>query len=228
MKTIVIGDVHGCYDLLKDTIYDCINSQAEVVLLGDLFDRAPTKDGDIKTLDFVRNLQDAPEYYGLSNVVVLRGNHEDMLIEAYDTGDTDLWEYNGGNLDFLNALRPEHIKWISDFPYYVIRGKYLLVHAGVRPNVPLYDQSEHDLMWYREADPTRKHGLDYTVIHGHTPENPPVVTHYPDRVNLDTGAYSSGILSSIIINYDETDLQTNRRRSTYRYAAPVGQSNRNM
>ena len=227
MKTIAIGDVHGCHELLRDVISDCTNSQAEVVLLGDLFDRAPTIDGDRKVLDFVRRLQVAPEAYGLTDVKVLRGNHEQMLLDAYDTGDTELWEYNGGDPDFLEYLHkyPQYIEWIRTFPYYVIRGKYLLVHAGVRPDVPLFEQTEQDLMWYRRSDPSERHGLPYTVIHGHTPQNPPVVTHYPDAINLDTGAYATGVLSSILINYDEPNLQVDKRGSTYRYASPVGESN---
>ena len=209
MKTIAIGDVHGCYDLLKDRISDCINSQAEVVLLGDLFDRAPAQGGDIKVLNFVRKLQKTPEYYGLSNVIVLRGNHEQMLLDAYHTGDTAHWEDNGGDLGFMDYLfkYPSNIAWLDKLPYYIVRGDYLLVHAGVRPNVPLEDQTKHDLIWYRSPNPYKKHGLPYTVVHGHTPEYPPVITHYPDTINIDTGAFATGVLSSILITH-ETNLQT--------------------
>ena len=207
MKTIVIGDIHGCYDLLDETIERAAGSNAELVFLGDLFDRAPMIDGDIKVLTRVRDLQDNPEKYGLSNVVVLRGNHEQLLLDAYATGDTDLWEYNGGSPVLLNYLKdnPQHIDWLRKLPYYVIRGNYLLVHAGVRPGVPLEEQSDFDLVWYRpsEYEPYQPHGLPFTVIHGHTIQDPPFITHRCDSIAIDTGAFYTGVLSSICIEYND-------------------------
>ena len=210
MKTIAIGDVHGCYELLLDTVTSYMHSDAELVFLGDLFDRAPTFDGDIKTLEFICDLQREPTHYGFSNVIVLRGNHEQLLLDAYETGDTEAWLYNGGDLNFLEYLRdnPQHVEWLRNLPYYLIRGNYLLVHAGVRPGVPLWDQDEDDFLWYR-SNPNQghvPHGLPYTVIHGHTIQIPPVITHYSDSIAIDTGAFATGILSSILIEYNETDL----------------------
>ena len=209
MKTVVIGDVHGCYDLLYDTVLRTVNSGAELVFLGDLFDRAPSDEDDIKVLEYVRKLQNSPEAYGLSNVIVLRGNHEQLLLDAYETGDTEIWEYNGGEPKLLEYLyeHPEHVEWIKHLPYYVIRGNYLLVHAGVRPGVPLWDQDENDLIWYRPNPYTayEPHGLPYVVIHGHTIQNPPVITHRCDSIAIDTGAFYTGILSSILIEYDEQE-----------------------
>ena len=79
-------------------------------------------------------------------------------------------------------------------------------------------------MWYRQTDPYKKHGLPYTVIHGHTPQDPPVATHYPDRINIDTGAYATGLLSSILINYDDR-VQVTKSGSTYSYVAHTEESN---
>ena len=194
-QTIAVGDVHGCYSLLQDTVEPFFDSGYELVFLGDLFDRSPEPDGDKKVLEFVRKLEEHPENYGLSNVEVLMGNHEDLLLQAIRDEDYELWVMNGGNPTFAQYLieNPSHLQWLRERPLYLERGNYLLVHAGVRPNVPLQDQNPFDLMWIR-LRPDMRHNLPYTVVHGHTIHND--VTVYPDRVAIDTGAFHTGRLST--------------------------------
>ena len=86
MSTVAIGDVHGCYTLLKETIKPLIGTQSEVVFLGDLIDRSPETDGDLKVLRFVNYLERYPHDFGLSKVIVLSGNHEQLLINALEDG----------------------------------------------------------------------------------------------------------------------------------------------
>ena len=195
--TIAIGDVHGCYNLLLETIEPHLNSGNEIVLLGDLFDRSPEENGDINVLEFVRDMNEHPDAYGLSNVQSLLGNHEMLLLEAL-SGDFNCWLMNGGEPQFLQYLieNPSHIDWIQKRPLYQIRQNYLLVHAGVRPNIDLEDQDPFDLTWIR-PDPYIPHNLSYTIIHGHTIHDE--ITHYPDRIAIDTGAFHTGKLSTYTI-----------------------------
>jgi len=195
--TIVIGDVHGSYNLLLDTVEPYIGSGNELVLLGDLFDRSPESDGDLNVLEFVRDMNEHPNAYGLSAVESLMGNHESLLLDAL-TGDVECWLMNGGNVEFATHLieNPSHIEWIKRRPYSLIRDNYLLVHAGVRPDIPLDKQDLFDLTWIR-PDPYTPHNLPYTIIYGHTIHEQ--VTHYPDRIAIDTGAYHTGKLSTYTI-----------------------------
>ena len=195
--TIAIGDVHGSYNLLLDTVEPHIGSGNELVLLGDLFDRSPESDGDLNVLEFVRDMNEHPDAYGLSAVESLMGNHESLLLDAL-TGDVECWLMNGGNVEFAVHLieNPSHIEWIKRRPYSLIRDNYLLVHAGVRPDIPLNKQDPFDLTWIR-PDPYTPHNLPYTIIYGHT--IPEQVTHYPDRIAIDTGAYHTGKLSTYTI-----------------------------
>ena len=196
-NTIVIGDVHGSYELLLDTVEPHIGSGNELVLLGDLFDRSPESDGDLNVLEFVRDMNEHPDAYGLSAVESLMGNHEALLLDAL-TGDIECWLMNGGNVDFAVHLieNPSHIEWIKRRPYYLIRHNYLLVHAGVRPDIPLDKQDPFDLTWIR-PDPYTPHNIPYTIIYGHTIHEQ--ITHYPDRIAIDTGAYHTGKLSTYTI-----------------------------
>ena len=192
---VAIGDVHGSYELLLKTLQPLLGTQAEVVFLGDLIDRAPEKDGDIKVLDFVHGLAAAPELAGLSKVTVLTGNHEQLFLQAVETGDTELWEWNGGNPDLIKQAEG-HIDWLNSLPFYYIKGDYLFVHAGVRPDVPLEEQTLEDCTWIR--DPflnAENHGLPYTIVHGHTIVDYPEI--HPHRINIDTGAYYTGRLTAL-------------------------------
>mgnify|MGYP001766801930 CR=1 FL=1 len=81
-------------------------------------------------------------------------------------------------------------------PYSLI-GAVLFAHAGIRPGIDLHAQTEDDLLWIRREflEDTRDHGA--LVVHGHTPVD--AVTHYGNRVNIDTGAGYGDALSAIAI-----------------------------
>ncbi|KAA6183778.1 hypothetical protein F2Q65_14585 [Thiohalocapsa marina] len=139
-------------------------------------------------------------------MTVLRGNHEDMLlnvISAPEPGDRalDLWLWNGGELSLLPFARA-HRAWFEALPYYAIRGPYLLVHAGVRPGVPLEDQRERDLIWIREPFLSQDHGLPYTVVHGHSITNDFEIERRNRRIGIDTGAFLSGKLTALRLEFE--------------------------
>lgn len=200
---VAIGDVHGCATLLRETIRPYLDSGADLIFLGDLIDRSPEPDGDRQVIELVRKLQSNPGAFGLAGVTVLRGNHEQMLLDALteDESDeaTDLWQWNGGDPAFLNAAR-EHQDWLGTLPLTVIRGSYLFVHAGVRPGIELEDQQEEDLLWIRRPFLQKPHCLPYIVVHGHTFRSDYCVTRLPHRIGIDTGAYTSGILTAFEID----------------------------
>jgi serine/threonine protein phosphatase 1 len=203
---VAIGDVHGCASLLREAVWPHLDSGAELILLGDLIDRSPEAEGDRMVIELVRELQDNPDAYGLAGVTVLRGNHEQMLLDALadETAGqaTDLWEWNGGNPAFLQVAR-EHEAWLKALPLTALRGEYLFVHAGVRPGVPLQRQQADDLLWIRGPFLNSPHGLPFKVVHGHTFTKKYQITHLAHRIGIDTGAFTSGILTTFRIGTDE-------------------------
>ncbi len=89
MKTFVIGDVHGRHAQLRSLLQmierDAVETDS-IVLLGDLIDRGMDVPGVVNT---IRELQrEKPEH-----VRILRGNHEQMLLNFIDEGAT-LWLSN--------------------------------------------------------------------------------------------------------------------------------------
>lgn len=117
---VAIGDVHGCATLLREAGWPHLGSGAELIFLGDLIDRSPERDGDRQVIELVRELQATPEAYGLEGVTVLRGNHDQMLLDTVAEDepdvDTDLWEWNGGDTDLLPFYR-KHRAWFEALPH---------------------------------------------------------------------------------------------------------------
>ena len=75
MRTIIIGDIHGCSGALRLLLAKIMPDEKadRLILLGDLFDRGPDSWG---VFQMVRELADK---FG-DRFVLLRGNHEDYLL----------------------------------------------------------------------------------------------------------------------------------------------------
>ena len=74
-----MSDIHGCLEQLKEkmSLVD-LDGNNKLLFLGDYIDYGPESGG---VLHFVYDLQNR---YGRDRVVVLKGNHEAMLLEWID------------------------------------------------------------------------------------------------------------------------------------------------
>ena len=90
-------------------------------------------------------------------------------------------------------------------------GSYYFVHAGVRPGIPLNQQTPKDQLWIREEFLSCRNYFEQIIVHGHTvTENPEM--HY-NRIGIDTGAYLSGTLTALVLEQDtQRIIQTNTNR----------------
>lgn len=201
---IAIGDVHGRYDLLNKTVDWLEGSGARVIFLGDLIDRGGE---DLEVLDLVKDMMDSPEDFGLESVSAIKGNHEEMFINAVTTesaSDTVLWIQNGGNFRQMGEMAESHLDWIKELPLFIRNGDTIFVHAGLNPGEDpekTLKRSPQTLMWIREAflhfGPELEEWTTEVkrVVHGHSIESKkPVVTG--QRINIDTGAFVSGYLTA--------------------------------
>lgn len=91
-RIIAIGDIHGCLNTLKELLksVDYSSQTDTLVFVGDYIDRGANS---CETVAFLRKLQ---QQVGKDNCICLRGNHEQMAIDAFTSGDNSLWFYNGG------------------------------------------------------------------------------------------------------------------------------------
>ena len=99
------------------------------------------------------------------------------------------------------AVPLAHLDWIADGPRHHFTQGHLFVHAGIRPGVPLEDQTENDLVWIREGWIDSTDPLPFPVVHGHTAIDAPA--HYGHRINLDGGAGLGRALVPAVLDQGE-------------------------
>lgn len=189
-QLVVIGDIHGCPKSLEALLKKLIPFQtATFVFLGDYIDRGPDSKSVIDLLlDFSKN----------TNCVMLRGNHEQMMIDALQTGDTALWFHNGGRdtlmsygNKFTNPDLPyQHYHFIHNTRMYYETDDYFFVHAGLPPDMTIREavanqQYWHEFLWQRSHLDVKKTVWEKKVVFGHTPVPEPLANKY--MLGLDTG-----------------------------------------
>ena len=201
MTTLVIADVHGCFTELANVIGPYFGTGYDVVFLGDLIDRSPEPQGDLNVLGLVKDIDLNPGKYGFNCSTVLRGNHEVLFMDAVECMDWELWKYNGGCIQARHKIEEEFLDWMSNLPTHCVKGDFLFVHAGVRPDVPLEEQTEFDLTWIRQPFLKAKdHGLPYTIVHGHTITNSEDIEYYSGRIAMDTGSVRTGKIGNLVLD----------------------------
>lgn len=217
-----IGDVHGCareLDLLMQMIVadaQTIDSEKWLVMLGDYVDRGPQS---ATVLDWLTS--PAPQPF---RRVALAGNHEQMMLDFLDApSSTSSWLDFGG-LETLRSygitadiqsmsqrlltsalashVPEDHVEFMRNLPTTLAVPGYLFVHAGIRPGIPLDQQTDEDLMWIRQDFLDSELDTDFTVVHGHTPTEVP--TAAGRRIGIDTGAFASGHLTALRITADDS------------------------
>ncbi|WP_099480311.1 metallophosphoesterase family protein [Paenibacillus ihbetae] len=190
IRSLIISDVHGCLDefnlLLSKVNYR--PQHDELILLGDYVDRG------IKSREVVQRVKELHEEFG---VVVLKGNHDDMMVNALINNDESLnahWLNNGGyqtiesycGFDFLeeqfdwntyikakefirNHFQP-HIDFLNDLSLYHETDTHIFVHAGINPFYEDWKkQPDDDFLWIRDIFINNLTGTDKIVVFGHTP-----------------------------------------------------------
>src|SRR2546430_8383181 len=182
-RTIVIGDIHGCFDELNDLL-ELVNLRSDdrVVAVGDLIVKGP-KNADV--LD--RFIDD----HRFSSVI---GNHDRVLRQRWRGEPVPLTKAQKITAAELESNRERYFLYLRSLPYTIDLGSHLVVHAGVRPGVPLDEQMASDLTEIRTmgADPTRRKGVAWydvyrgpqTILFGHWPKKKPQVSDY--AIGLDT------------------------------------------
>jgi serine/threonine protein phosphatase 1 len=227
LRVFAIGDIHGCSSLLDELhgriAEDIAMAPPErvlIVYLGDYVDRGPDSSGVIARLS-----QDPPAN---AERVFLKGNHEAMMLAFLEGRLTASdWRLHGGTETLrsygvnvhevlkskgaeglpeeLNKKFPAvHRRWLDQLALSFQVGDYFFCHAGARSGVALADQSEHDLLWMREKCIGHAGDFEHVIVHGHTPVSRPEVMINP--INIDTGAYFTGILTAVALEGTERRL----------------------
>jgi serine/threonine protein phosphatase 1 len=99
--------------------------------------------------------------------------------------------------DFRNCLPDPHRRFFASLKTSFLCGDYFFVHAGVKPGVPLRQQRKEDLLWIRDEFLRSNEDFGKFIVHGHSPVPKPDIRS--NRINIDTGAYATGVLTLLTI-----------------------------
>jgi serine/threonine protein phosphatase 1 len=191
-------------------------SRPIAVFLGDYIDRGPDSK---EVVDLLVMSGRTPE------MVFLKGNHETFLLHFLKNATVlDTWRQYGGletlssyglkppinpsldeqtrlAHDLADAMPESHRRFFQTLKLSFVCGDFIFVHAGLRPLIPIQQQTEDDLLWIRDDFLLWNKEFEKIVVHGHTPVLEPDIRF--NRINIDTGAFATGRLTCMTIEAAE-------------------------
>ena len=223
MRTIVIGDIHGCIEEFKKLL-DAVNYKGpahgdRLILAGDLVDRGPDTGAVVR---LARELK----------AEAVMGNHDEKHVRFKRHEDKKLanplynnpMRYNAKRLAEYMSLDAEDLNWLARLPA-LIRVEdcdmpTVVVHAGAEPGIPIAVQDKNILlrMRYLRKEDGRMASLqqlekgtidDFVfwadawkgperIVYGHN-----VVTDvifHSHAIGIDTGCVFGGKLTALILS----------------------------
>ena len=212
MRRFVIGDIHGRLDALKEVLdLSSFDYKKDLLIcLGDVADGGP-------------NTKECfDELLKIKNLIYVLGNHdywfrmwfntaEEARIWVSQGGRATIWSYGG---DVMNV--PDTHKALLNYeavPYHLTEDGLLFVHGGIKPGLPLEEQTSHFMMWDRDIIEYAKFqpvpGVE-TIFIGHTSTQ--LIANDEDRTKpikyhnlwcLDTGVGWNGKLTIMDVDTEE-------------------------
>lgn len=199
-RTIVVGDIHGCYDELMDLLDKAaLNADDRVVAVGDLIVKGE-KNREVLDL-FIED----------ERFSAVLGNHDRALRRYWRGEEVSLKESQEKTRVELSVDEARYSNYLQQLPLMIDLGSHVVVHAGVRPGVALSRQTVEDLTELRTLgeDRTNREGVpwyerydgDHVVLFGHWPA--PAPRRGPRAIGLDTGCVYGYDLTAYILETAE-------------------------
>ena len=188
-RNIAIGDIHGCARTLEAlvTALDLQPGDA-VYALGDLIDRGPDSRGVVDLLTSLPNRS--------VTLHVLRGNHEQLLLESIDDrAARQTWLANGGDatlrsfgISDARELDPAYLSFFEETLPYAVCDDVILAHAGLNFSADEPLEDIYAMMWTRNPFVDAQWLDGRRLVHGHTPTPLATIRGQEGPVyNLDAG-----------------------------------------
>jgi serine/threonine protein phosphatase 1 len=198
-RLIAIGDVHGCVHAL-DAVLDAICPQPddEIVFLGDLIDQGRESR---EVLERIIELKQQ------CRVVLIQGNHEEMLYAARENEESlRYWERCGG-VQTVNSYRfggsledipPEHWALLDECRPYYETDDFIFTHANYLHDEAMADLPGYQLRWALfDPGAMRPHKSGKPVLVGHTEQREGEIADLGFAMCIDTACWKYGWLTAI-------------------------------
>ena len=209
-RTIVVGDIHGCYDELMEMLETVGFGQDDsVVCVGDLVTKGP------KSREVLDLFMTDPRF----RTVI--GNHDLALRRKWHGEKVKLKPSQKALHKQLKSEKEKYLPFLNTLPFTIDLGTHLVVHAGLRPNIALYSQTSEDMTLMRTLGKNREshdgtpwyevYDGEKVVLFGHWPAPEP--RRGPRAIGLDTGCVYGYNLTAYIIEEDR--IVTTSARQIY-------------
>lgn len=217
MRSIIIGDIHGCHRALENLL-DKLSPDPEqdrLILLGDLFDRGPD------SWDVFQKVKSLAGQFE-ERFVLLKGNHEDYLLQPRLTiAQRMIWS-GVGRQTTVRSFKAHGEKmedsaaWIREHASMFYKDRFFqCVHAGIKID-PLELNDSYTLLHDHDVVPENLYQGPLTIT-GHIalqdpawfagdhetvetlPEETPLPLPERGVICIDTGCGKGGRLTGMII-----------------------------
>jgi hypothetical protein len=199
-RTLVVGDLHGCYDELLALLDAARFGAADrLVCVGDLVAKGE-KSREVLEL-FIRD----------ARFTSVLGNHDRAILRHWRGKRRRLKPAQEKCVAELEEGRERYAAFLGSLPLYRYLDTHVVVHAGLRPGVPLERQKPRDLTELRTLghDRTSRVGTPWYEVYegpqvalfGHWPSAQP--RRGPHALGLDTGCVYGYRLTGYVIETGE-------------------------
>lgn len=193
MRTLVIGDIHGCLTALESVLSAAgYSTQDTVIVVGDMIDKGPSS---AQVIDYLVNFRKR------GKLIALRGNHEILFQHALKTGNNSAWLRSGGNTTlssfgyngkgvWQNSIPTSFIDFINrDCHDFWEDESFIVTHASLEAGMTMQDQPPSTLFWSKLEEAPMPHYSGKLAIHGHTVMSGFQPHAWKSTWAIDTGVY---------------------------------------
>jgi hypothetical protein len=199
-RTIVVGDVHGCYDELLDLLDKVsFGSEDRLICVGDLITKGP------KNREVLDRFMTDPQF---TSVI---GNHDLALRRRWNGEKFKLKASQKPTHKELKKDKERYVPFLNSLPFSIDLGTHLVVHAGLRPGLEFHSQTTEDMTELRSLgeDRASRKGTPWydvydgekIVLFGHWPSQEP--RRGKKAIGLDTGCVYGHHLTAYIVETGE-------------------------
>lgn len=209
-RTFAIGDIHGCHAALEALLaYVGPTRDDRLVFLGDYVDRGPD------SAEVVARLMELRDH---CQAVFIKGNHEELMLGARTDSDVlRAWSLAGGNATarsyassgIRRRVQEQHHEFLDAALDWYETDSHIFVHAPIRSNVPLAQQTPQDWRW-SFAFPGDKHESGKQIVCGHCAQRSGVPLKVGGTLCIDTWAHGGEWLTALAVDTGEA-IQSNQR-----------------
>ena len=191
-RTILIGDIHGCFQELQDLLKVLkVRPEDRLICVGDLISKGP------QSREVLLWAKDSP------NVECILGNHEARFL-AHFRGESKLEKPNDALVRRqLGSEYDELMQFISTWPLWIEDPNFLVIHAGLDPRVDaLAWQKPEDLLNLRNLKDLNRPWFELydkkkLIIFGHWAQRG--LVQRKNAIGLDSGCVYGGSLSAFVL-----------------------------